>query len=282
MNILITGGSGFIGQHAEALLKARGHGVTVFDQKMLLDVFDAEAIEEAVACNEVVLHLIGQANMHRAQLEPQESFRLNVEALNCVLEACRKAGGRRIVLPSSAAVYGLTRVLPVNEATPPNPSQVYAYHKLIEEELVKAYRENYGVEYVILRLFNVYGKGSRNVVATMIEKALKEEKFTAYGGRQLRDWVYVEDVARAMALAVSCDAVKNRVVNIGTGEGVRVERIAEVVKELYGLEYEFQKTPAEFKEYDSVADVSVARYMMKWEPEIVGIEKMREVIRGGI
>jgi len=265
MNILITGGRGFIGRHAEKLLVEQSHHVMVFDKTLLLDVFDREAIQEAVCANDVVLHLVGQPDMHQAQLKPQDSFDLNVLALNAVLEACRLAGTRRIVLPSSASVYGATRTLPVNESQPVNPSQIYAYHKLMEEQLVQAYRENYGIEYVILRLFNVYGRGSRGIMTGMIEKAKKGERMTMYGEKQLRDWVHVGDVAHAMSLATTVGAIRNRIVNIGTGNGYSISEIASLVAEETGLEYDFKKTSAGFVKYDSVADISIARHLMGWE-----------------
>ena len=282
MNILITGGSGFIGQHVEKLLIEQKHQVMIFDRTLLMDVFDREAVQEAVCSNDVVLHLVGQPDMHQAQLFPQDSFLLNVSALNAVLEACRLAGTKRIVLPSSASVYGMTRTLPVNESQPVNPSQMYAWHKLMEEHLVQAYRENYGLEYVILRMFNVYGKGSKGVMSAMMQKAVKGEKMTLYGEKQLRDWVHVGDVAKAMSLAVVSDAVKNKVVNVGSGAGHSIENIAKMMGYNFGLDYAFQKIPDGFTGYDSVADVSMARHLLEWGPNVVTMEEIRKAVREGV
>jgi len=216
-------------------------------------------------CDSVV-HLVGLADAGRAQQEPSRSFELNVITLERVLEACREHPPRQIVVPSTAAVYGTTRELPINEQTPARPTGIYGWHKLIGESLVKAYAEAYHLNYTILRLFNVCGRGHKGIISLAVNAAIGGELFTVYGADQLRDFVYVGDVVDAFIKVIEHGQGCSRVINIGSGEGISVRQVVELVQEFYPDLSVRYGDGHNSTTYDSVADVSLAKSLLGWKP----------------
>jgi UDP-glucose 4-epimerase len=241
------------------------------------DIFDGEALESAVRESDVVVHLVGLADAGVAQADPMRSFRLNVLSLQHVLETCRRNGGKKIVFPSSAAVYGITEDLPIRENFPASPTNIYSWHKLLCEKMIQAYQKNYGMEYVILRLFNVYGKGNEGVIGIFLDKARKGELIESFGPFQYRDFIYGGDVAEAIHRAVIFDKATNRILNIGSGKGVQIREILEMVCRIYPeARWMEKKTP--FTVYDSIADITLARIILDFEPN-ASREFLEKIIR---
>ncbi|MGA2935093.1 MAG: NAD-dependent epimerase/dehydratase family protein [Methanomicrobiales archaeon] len=276
--VLITGGAGFIGMHLVRTFSEHGNRVTIYDLQppagdpgdgvtfIRGDIFDGEALGSAVRENDAVVHLVGLADAGIAQTDPMKSFRLNVLSLQNVLEACRRSGGKKIVFPSSAAIYGITEDLPIRESFPPNPTNIYSWHKLLCEKMIQAYQKNYGVEYVILRLFNVYGRGNEGVIGIFLDKARKGELIESFGPFQYRDFIYGGDVAEAIHRSVIFDKAMNRTLNIGSGRGVQIREILEMVCRIYpNVRWVEKKTP--FTVYDSIADITLARIILDFRPK---------------
>jgi len=286
--VLITGGSGFIGQHlAKKFLDSR-HDVTIFDiaeptldelkgAYISGDVFDSKKINDTVKDHDVVIHLVGLADSGIAQKDPVESFRLNLLSLQNVLEACRRFGGKKLIFPSSAAVYGITEDLPVKESFPLNPTNMYSWHKYLCEKLIKAHHDNYGIDYVILRLFNVYGAGHKGVIEIFLEKAKNGETIESFGPYQYRDFVYAGDVAAAMYQAAIYEKVNNRVVNVGSGRGVQIRELLDLTCEIYP-KAKWIKTKAKFTIYDSIADITLAKILLDFKPHDT-LDFMKKIIK---
>jgi len=272
--VLITGGSGFIGKHLVRKFAENNYSVTIFDLQepdteypgfVKGDIFDLEALRKAVENSDAVVHLVGLANAGEAQKDPMKSFRLNVLSLQNVLEACRISGKKKIVFPSSAAVYGITEDLPIKESFPLNPTNIYSWHKMICERMIQAYQKNYGIQYVILRLFNVYGRGHKGVIDVFINKAKKGEIIESFGPYQYRDFVYAGDVAEAMYKAVVYDKAYNRCINIGSGRGIQIREILEMICEIFP-HARWKEVKTEFVMYDSIADVMLAKILLDYNP----------------
>lgn len=285
--VLITGGSGFIGQHLAKKFLDSGHDVSIFDiaeptlgeLKSVYtsgDVFDSEKINEVMKDHDVVIHLVGLADAGIAQKNPVESFRLNLLSLQNVLEACRRFGGKKLVFPSSAAVYGITEDLPIKESFPLNPTNIYSWHKYFCEKLIKAYHDNYGIDYVILRLFNVYGAGHKGVIEIFLEKAKKGEVIESFGPYQYRDFAYAGDVAGAIYNAAIHEKVNNRVVNIGSGKGTQIKELLDLICEIFP-KAKWQEVKKKFIVYDSIADITLAKILINFEPH-ASKEFMKEII----
>ena len=271
--ILITGGSGFIGQHLVKRFIESRQEVYVYDSQPPLisdktimgDIFDTEQLRSAVEKCDTIIHLVGLADSGVAQSEPAQSFKLNVETLQGVLEACRLCGGKNLIFPSSAAVYGVTEDLPIKESFPLKPTNIYSWHKYLCEKLIRAYQENFGVNFVILRLFNAYGRGNKGIIGLFAEKAQKGEMIESFGPYQYRDFVYAGDFAEALYKAAMYEKATNRVVNIGSGEGTQIRDILNLVCEIFPKAKWVEKK-ANFTMYDSIADITLAKILLDFEP----------------
>ena len=275
MKVVVTGGSGFIGQYVVSELAKSGLEVVVFDKNYIEcqginficgDIFDFESLIAAARGAEVLIHLVGLPDAREAQRNPSESFQLNLASLQNSLEACRICQIPRLIYPSTAAVYGQTQTVPISEEDPPRPTGIYAYHKWLGEELVRAYHAVYGINYTILRLFNVYGRGNKGILQLCIDAAKKGEPITVFGADQKRDFIYAGDVAKAFKAAILSDALRNKTINIGSGKGRTIRHVVEMMKELLpNLKVVYKEIP-EMTPYDSVADITLARNLLDFEP----------------
>lgn len=271
--VLITGGSGFIGQHLMKKFIEGGQEVYVYDSQppVILektitgDIFDSEKLRAAVQECDIIVHLVGLADAGTAQREPTQSFRLNVESLQNVLEACRLCGGKTLVFPSSAAVYGTTEDLPIKESFPLRPTNIYSWHKYLCERLILAYHDNFGLNFVTLRLFNVYGKGNKGVIGVFTEKAKKGETIESFGAHQYRDFIYAGDVAEALWKAAIYEKATNRAINIGSGEATQIRDILNLICEIFP-QAKWVEKKAKFVMYDSIADITMAKILLDFKP----------------
>ncbi len=275
-DIVIVGGSGFIGSHVTQRLLAAGESVTVFDlvpadgagrfDFVRGDVFDEAALSKVVEGKDLIVDLVGLADIGECQRDPLRSFRLNVFSLAHVLEAARLGDVRKVVFPSSGAVYGKVEDIPIDETATPNPSNVYGWHKLMGELSLRSYRQNYGIRYIILRLFNVIGTANAGVIHHYVTAALAGGPIRGFGRDQLRDFVDADDVANAFYLAATQPEIVDKVINIGSGEGVRISEIAELVRQtIPGTRIEFEEKPG-YIPYHSVADIALARKLLNFHP----------------
>lgn len=263
--VLVTGGAGFVGSHvAEAHLE---HG----DRVWILDDLSsgragnvppgAEFVEMDVADPgtrdfvreggfDLVNHHAAQIDVRVSVSDPIADARANILGLINILEGAREGGAERVVFISSGGVvYGEPRTFPTPETEPKRPVSPYGVSKLTGEHYLDYYRQVHGLDHVALRYGNVYGprqdpNGEAGVVAIFSNRLLRQEPLVIYGdGQQLRDYVYVEDVARANVLAAEMalddgPGIDARAYNIGTGAATSVNTLAEVLEEVSGTRVE--------------------------------------------
>ncbi len=260
MRVLVTGGSGFIGSHVVDKLRARGHEPVIYDLRpspwhqdpehpvdtVLGSITDREALERALHSCDAVAHLAAVADVNDVHASPEDAERVNARGTVAVLEACRRAGVKRIVYASTIWVYSDCAEEAVDEDTLlPPPSHLYTSTKLAGELYCKAYQELYGIDYTILRFGIPYGPRAREaaVIPAFVGKALRGEPLTLAGdGGQSRRFVYVEDLADGVALGLD-EVGQNRVYNLASDENVTIKQIAVRVQELIG-DVEIEYTPA--------------------------------------
>jgi UDP-glucose 4-epimerase len=249
-NVLVTGGAGFIGSHVVDALVADGARVDVVDDLSsgreanlegalqrgarlhVADVTDVGEIARvtAAARPEVVLHLAAQINVRRSVDEPAFDAGVNVAGTAAVLEAARRAGARRVVLASTAAVYGTPDSVPTLESSPLRPMTPYGASKAAAESYLDLYGRLYGLSTLALRMANVYGPrqdphGESGVIAIFSGAAAEGRPVTIHGdGRQTRDYVHVADVAAAFLLATRSDVTG--ALNLATGRETSVLEVA--------------------------------------------------------
>lgn len=295
--ILVTGGAGFIGSHlVEALVAENdvrvldnfetGDPNTVPDEATLLegDVCDQETVRDACSGVDVVFHQAAIVSVERSVRNPRETDRTNLSGTLEILEAARTER-TRVVLASSAAVYGHPTELPVCEKTRLVPTSPYGVQKLAVDRYARVYAELYDLPIVPLRYFNVYGPRQRGpysgVISTFLRQARANEPITIEGdGMQSRDFVHVDDVVRANLLAATTEEY-GMAYNVGTGTRTTVMELAETVRRIVGSDSTIRHCePREGDVRHSVADVTRARSNLEFTPSI-GLETgLRTLVEG--
>jgi UDP-glucose 4-epimerase len=235
---LVTGGRGYLGRPLAEALVREGYEVTRLSRSpkdgraagndIVGDVRDPEVVAPAVASAAVVFHLAAQTSAAIADQDPITDQAINVLPLLLILEECARAGHHPVVVfASTVTVCGVPAALPVNESHPDAPLTIYDLHKSFAESYLRYYVRRGVVAGGTLRLANVYGPGpassaaDRGILNAMIRKALSGETLTIYGdGRRVRDYVYRDDVVRALILAAAHgQAMNGQHYVIGSGEG---------------------------------------------------------------
>jgi UDP-glucose 4-epimerase len=276
MRVLITGGAGFIGSNLATHLLTKEHQVTAFDHSAAKakrvpkgcafiggDVTDQAAVATAVSGHDAVVHLAAMVSVPETMEQPGLAEQVNVIGTINVLAAAKAAGVKKVILASSAAVYGEEPRTPTGEEERPRPMSPYAVTKLTMEDYAQLYAHQ-GLPTVCLRLFNVYGPGqdpkSRYAAAipAFINRALKGETLTIYGdGEQTRDFVYVGDVCRAFELALAKGA---GCINVASGRSVTINEVARNIVSLMKSKSTVVHAPARSGDpRKSLADVSKAK-----------------------
>jgi UDP-glucose 4-epimerase len=245
--VLVTGGAGFIGSHlVEAL--APDNNVRVLDdfstgdrshlpENVTVvegDVRDPIALQRAARGVDVIFHHAAVVSVSRSVDAPRQSNHTNLDASLLVLEQARQEDAR-VVVASSAAVYGHPAELPVPESAPTEPTSPYGVQKLALDQYARLYAELYDLPTVALRYFNVYGPRQQGpysgVISTFLEQARADEPITIEGdGEQTRDFVHVSDVVRANLQAAATEETGDAY-NVGTGTQISIRELAEIVRE---------------------------------------------------
>lgn len=252
-SILVTGGGGFIGSHiVDALVEhnevrvldnfTSGFRSNVHPAATVIegDVRDNAVLEEAMAGVDIVFHQAALVSVTQSIEMPKLSHEINVSATVDVLDQAREKNAR-VVLASSAAIYGAPESLPISEDHPKNPMSPYGLDKLTADRYARLYHEQYGLETIVLRYFNVYGprqvpNAYSGVVSIFLDQAWSGEPITVEGdGSQTRDFVHVYDIVQANLRAATAD-VGGEAFNVGTGRSITIQELAETVQALVGSE----------------------------------------------
>jgi UDP-glucose 4-epimerase len=293
MRYLVTGGAGFIGSNTVDELVRRGHDVVVLDNlstgkaanlkdsrsHILLveeSVANFEAVRETCRGADCVIHLAAQTSVPRSVKDPIETNRINVDGTLNVLVAARDARVKRVVFASSCAVYGKTTVLPIREDTALAPISPYGVSKQVGEAYGRLFQELYGLEFVALRYFNVFGPrqdpGSPySGVLSIFNAALQNgTQPTVYGdGEQSRDFVYVANVVEANLAAAEAARAPGLAINIGAGGRYTLNQTLALLGRVTGRPASAQYGPAREGDIrDSQANISLAHEALGYRPRI--------------
>ncbi len=297
MRYLVTGGAGFIGSNTVDELLRRGHQVTVLDdlsagseqnlaavrgqiELIIGSITDREVLDRACRGADRVLHLAARTSVPRSVQDPAETNRINVDGTLEVLLAARDAGVRRVVFASSSSVYGDTPTLPKREDMLPAPISPYGVTKLVGELYGRVFHRVYGIEFVALRYFNVFGPRQNpgspySGVLSLFASSLRDGKApTVFGdGEQSRDFTFVQNVAEVNVLACEAPDVSGMAFNVGTGGRFTLNETLRLFEKFAG-----RSANAKYAEpragdiRDSQADVSLARQKLGYDPR-VGFEE---------
>jgi UDP-glucose 4-epimerase len=293
--ILVTGGAGFIGSHIVDKL-IEDFDVTVIDnlntaspaninhhQKKNFhfiegDIRDISLVRKTLKDIDVIFHEAALASVTLSIDDPLLTNEINVTGTLNLLKASSDLGVKRFIHASSAAVYGDTKSPQKKEDMPTNPRSPYGISKLAAENYVKIFQRLYGLKTVSLRYFNVYGPRQRfdincaygGVITIFVNRLLKNMPPIIFGdGEQTRDFIFVDDVVEANMLALDSRDACGDVFNIGTGIGVNVNQIAELLKELLGKKglKNIYKEPRPAESRHGYADISKAEKTLGFHPK---------------
>jgi len=286
MRTLVTGGAGFIGSHTVDLLIAREHEVVVVDdlstgrrenvhrEAMLVEMDIADPELSTLFSSDqfdAVVHLAAQPSVPRSIQEPLYDGRVNILGTINLLECCRHSGVGRFVFASSAAVYGDPERVPIPETAATRPLSPYGLTKLTAESYLRLYHDLFGMETVALRYANVYGPrqdalGEAGVVCLFVTQILNGQQPLIHGdGLQTRDFVYVEDIARANLLALGPD-IPAGVYNAGGGRASTIIKLFDLISGGRAPRVHADPRPGDIR--DSVLEVSTARRALAWQVTI--------------
>lgn len=250
MNFLITGAAGFLGSALANQLSREGHLVRGLDNlssgepQVLFedvhftrgDVNDRPKLWTLLQDVDCVYHLAARVLVAESLLYPREYTEVNVGGTVSLMEAMRDVGVRRVIFASSGAVYGDQQKQPLREDASPFPRSPYAVSKLAAEYYVRTIGSLWGIETVCLRIFNAYGPGQHlppshpPVVPNWLKQAVRGGSLVVHGdGKQTRDFVYVNDVVRALVASATAPDINQLVLNVGSGKETRMRDLADMI-----------------------------------------------------
>lgn len=281
MNCLVTGGAGFIGSTIVDKLLELKHNVIVLDNLSTGIISNVDPRATFYECDlatnnqeqinsyfndiDIVFHCAALPNVQYSIEYPKESNDVNINSTIKTLISCHKNKVKKLILSGSCSVYGNSDILPTNENSKISPLSPYALQKYISEQYCQLYSTMYGLDYIILRYFNVYGermsdKGAYVSVLSHFFRSFKNKQSLniTNNGEQKRDFVYVKDVADANILAMN-PSIKNQIFNVGYGDNFSVNSLADV----FGLPKQYGELRIE--PFETLSDISKINKTLGWK-----------------
>jgi UDP-glucose-4-epimerase GalE len=308
VNILVTGGAGYVGSHAARLLQRHDHDVWVYDnlsrghwgaappgRLIVGDIADRPRVQSALRERriEAVMHFAAFALVGESVADPQKYYQNNVAATLSLLAAMRDCGVNKLVFSSTTATYGAPKRMPITEDEPQLPINPYGFGKLVVERALEDFARAYGLGFAALRYFNAAGASPEgdlgedhdpetHLIPLVLQVALgQREKITIFGddyptpdGTCIRDYIHVDDLAQAHLLALQqLQPGQGLKLNLGTGRGHSVRQVIEACRRVTGHAVPCEigpRRPGDPPEL--VADSSLAQRVLSWQPKYVELE----------
>lgn len=258
MKILVTGGAGFIGSHIVKQLLEAGNEVVVYDdfssssrtgvdpRAVIIEgrIQDLKLLTESLLGVDSVIHMASYIAVEESVKDPIKYFENNIMGTASLLESMRGSGVKNIVFSSSATVYGEPETLPILEDAPLSAANPYAASKIAMEVMCESFYQTDGFNVTILRYFNPYGPGENHdpethAIPNFILSGIKKEPVPLYWkGEQIRDFIYVEDLAAAHVAVLNLTGYN--VFNVGTEAGTKIIDVINILSEIFGYTLEIK------------------------------------------
>ncbi len=303
MRVLVTGGAGFIGKYLVKSLLKKGDSVTIFDNftnstkdsisslvnmgaKIIEgDITKLPDLVNATKNQDIVIHLAAKISVSESIINPSETFSVNVDGTRNVLVACEKNYIKKLIVSSSAAVYGESSAdVKLTEESETIPISPYGESKVKMEKEIRKFKSNYDISCIILRFFNIYGIGQSleyaGVITKFIKKNIENKPLEIFGnGLQTRDFVSINDVISAIHNAISYD--KSGTFNIASGKTITIKDLAKMIILLHGKKIEIKFLDVKKGDIKhSQANISLAKNNLNYTPKIElreGIKKLLNI-----
>lgn len=291
MNILLTGGLGYIGSYLYNRL-SNNNKIIVLDnfsnntnyvdkKDRYIDIIKGDIRKKKDIVNiideiDIIIHLAAQISVLKSIDEPIFDANNNICGTLNLLETVRKTGAERFIYISSAAVYGMPTYLPIDEKHNTNPISPYGLSKLTGERYSILYHDLYGLSVTCLRFFNVYGpKPTKNSYSGVITKFIENVKnnkdpIIFGGGNQTRDFIYIDDIMTSIMLTIKEKKSIGEVFNIGTGIPTKIKDLAKIIVKLNkksDILYPKHEEARKGDIIESYADITKARKILRYEPK---------------
>jgi len=304
LKIFVTGGAGFIGRYCVKSFLEKNYEVTIFDnfsnssEDMISDLLNDGAnlikgditiqdqVSNAISGHDIVIHLAAKNSIEDSIKFPKETLMTNVDGTVTVLNACVKHSIKNIVAASSAAVYGEAENLPISENNKTIPSSPYGESKLKMEEYIQSFSKKHNLNSIILRIFNVYGKGQSNeyagVITKFLDKISKNEPLEIFGdGLQTRDFVSIHDVVNSIHNSISkIEGRLGTVYNIAYGKSIEIKELAKIMISISGKNLDIIYHPPKIGEIKfSQVDISLSKKELSFLPKIPIKEGIKNLLR---
>lgn len=298
MKILVTGGAGFIGSHTAKFLLDQSYQVTVLDNlsKSIKesvdsranfiqgDLLDGEKLEQILQGHDAVIHMASLIEVGESVKRPVEFVQNNVLGTVKLLEAMRKSNVKKIIFSSSACVYGKSEKNPITEDDPLGPQEnPYGLTKVSMEQFCILYHTLYNFDVVILRYFNPYGPGElhspeTHAIPNFVKAALLKQPIPLYWrGEQIRDFIYIDDLAKAHILPLNQAGL--HIYNVGTEIGVKVIYVVKKIFEILGYEAPIEDRGERKGDVPTlVASSEKIRSELGWEAKIDLVEGLKRTV----
>ena len=301
--VLFTGGGGFIAGHVLPLLLEEGYKVRIMDnmtranrerinayaaqgdiELIEKDVRYGGSVREAMRGCTHVIHF-ATVSINKSVADPHESIDINMTGNHNVFAAAADEGVQRLVFASSASVYGDPDKLPMHEDDTLHPLTPYCISKRAGEDLLGFYQRHKGLSWIALRFFNVYGPGQKveayytSVINHFVERLVKGEPPIIDGkGEQSMDFIHTSDIARAVMASLTSEKA-NVPINIGTGVDTSIAALAKILIDAVGADVQPQFNPRDVLVSRRAADISRAKEILGWTPEITVEEGMADLVK---
>jgi UDP-glucose 4-epimerase len=294
MKILVTGGAGFIGGYLCEALTTKGYNVVAIDNMananinnvrnllnkpnfrlVIGDVGDIDLLRRVTRNVDAVFHLAAQIHIDRSIMYPEATFEINTMGTLNLLKIAVENDIKRFIYASTSEVYGTGQIIPMDENHPLNPASPYAASKLAADRLCFAYYNTFNLNVTIARMFNTFGprqkdSGYASVIPLFIKRVLQNKPPIVYGdGKQTRDYLYIKDAVTAYLKILESDGFVGQTVNVGTGNEITINDLANLIIKLSGREnieiVHSSPRPGEVKRL--CADITRMQRICDWKPE---------------
>ena len=305
-NILITGGTGFIGSHLAEMLVRQGNNVTCFDRYninnnwgwleeselsndinvILGDVRDFDSVHDVTAGQDIIFHLAALIGIPYSYKSPLAYIRTNIEGTYNILESSRLRQVEKIIITSTSETYGTAQTVPISESHPLVGQSPYSASKISADQLALSYHLSFDSPVIIARPFNTYGprQSSRAIIPTIFSQLMLGNELSLGNLSPTRDLTYVADTCKGFIELANHPKLEGEVVNIGSNKEISIGDLAELIKTIVGKEIKTTKSKERFRPGKSevdrlLCDNSKIYELTSWKPEVelkVGLKNVYE------
>lgn len=295
LKVGITGAGGFIGSRLVAqlsgeivetvLINGPYGNVTEYPEAFIVDICDFDQLKQCLQGVDVVVHLAGLNSVRDSFTDPAQTLKVNTIGTATLLDVCKQLSIKKVVIISSAEVYGKPVSNPVSESDILKPLSPYGVSKVAIEQLCYVYHVAHGLDFKVIRPFSVYGPGMspKSLIKEIYNQAKAQNDVTLFNCSSVRDYCFVDDLAAAIKKALLADFKGYEIYNVASGVGTNSKELARLIQSIMNIDGEVSERPLPDRprnaDIDSlIANVTRSAHGLNWRPETTLIEGVKKTI----